>query len=73
MKHQPFWLTIGFEIRSLDQSERDTLSFIPFFSPFCIGDGRIASSKAVYNSTIFLLLNFKTDKMFKAYLLDVKL
>jgi len=32
---------------------RETLSFNPFFSPFYIGDGRIASSMAVFHYTIF--------------------
>jgi len=34
-------------------SERETFSFNPAFSPFHIVDGRIASSMAVYHSTIF--------------------
>jgi len=42
-----------YRIKHLSLPPRETLSFNPVFSPFYIGDGQIASSMAVYHSTIF--------------------
>jgi len=42
-------------------TKRETPSFNPYFSPVYIGDGRIASSMAVYHSTIFCYWTYWND------------